>query len=169
MDGGQPEGFVQRPDDLQCKATTVLLVKGIGDAPEKRFPGWLWAIQPNERGGVLNIRALRLSGEWGYMLLLSELQNDPTYMKAVRAAGEILERFRVPRGCYSYAQWAAAPKDIAGMAHADVTDKATKVQRTQRDLALTNAVQNGSVRITYEDSAGGTHRRILVTGGLNGG
>lgn len=167
---GSPEGYVGTPDQLKCSAATILLVKGIGDALERHYPGWGWAIQPNERGGVLNIRALRLSGEWGYVLLLRKIQDDPRHTEAIRAAGEILERFRVPRGMYRYEDWKATRKDIAGLAHADISDKAAKVQRTQRDAALTNAVRNGSVKIDVTDTvqADRTYREIRVTGGANG-
>ena len=170
MDGGQPEGYVRTAEQLQCSAATILLVKGIGDALERHYPGWAWAVQPDERGGVLNIFSLRLSGEWGYRFLLRDVQDDPTHAREIMAGGEIQVRFGVPRSGYSYEVWKLTRKDIAGLARADVTDKAAKVQRTQRDEALTNAVRNGSVRIKYEDTVGRdqTHRRIIVTGGHNG-
>lgn len=170
-DARRNEGFVSRAEDVQdAKASTILLMKGIGDALEKHYPGWMWAIQPDDRGGVLNIRSLRLSGEWGYVFLLRDIQDDPRHQKAVRAAGEILERFGVPRGTYRYADWKGAPKDIGGVAFADITDKPLKVRRHQRDAALTGAVRSGRVKLTYQDTVrpGMTHRRIAIKGTADG-
>lgn len=156
IDGGRPEGFVSRADDLDAAASTVLLCKQMGDALEKNYPGWMWAIQPDEIGGILAIMALRLSGEWGYVYRLSELEGDAKVVvqKAMRGGGEILERFGVPRGTYRYDDWAATRKDIAGMAIADLADKSREVRRYQRDAALTTALNQGTVKLIVRDSIG---------------
>ena len=156
IDGGQPEGFVSHADQLDARASTVVLCKVVGDALERHYPGWMWAIQPDELGGILSIMALRLSGEWGYVFKLADLQGDAkvAVQKVMRGGGEILERFGVPRGTYRYADWAATRKDIAGMAIADLNDKSAATRRYQRDAALSTAMQQGTVKLLVRDSIG---------------
>lgn len=155
--------YVSNADDLDNRATTIVLCKNIGDTLERHYPGWLWAIQPDETGGILAIRALRLSGEWGYVFRLADLQGDSKVVAAdvMRAGGEILERFGVPRGTYRYEDWARTTKDIAGLAMPDLSDKHAKVRRHQRDAALTNALQFGTAKLVIRETTDrdGTVRR----------
>ena len=166
IDGGEPEGFVSDPNELEVSGITVLICKQIGDTLEKHYPGWLWAIQPDEFGGVLSIRAMRLSGEWGYVFRLADLQGDAKVVKqlVIRGGGEILERFGVPRGTYRYQDWKGTTKDIAGMALADISDRPLAQRRLQRDAALTTALQNGTVKLLVRDSVGpdGPRRDIAL-------
>jgi hypothetical protein len=133
----------------------------------------MWCVQPDERGGVINLFSMRLSGEWGYRFRTMDIQGDPKVCdpKIVAAGGEILERFRVPRGTYRYEDWQEAPKDIAGMARADILDKKPGVRRLQRDMSLTDALHNGMAKLMVRDqkTATGTHRELaLKIGGDDG-
>lgn len=161
------DDYVKRPEELEQRASTVLLVKHVGDELEKRYPGWLWALIPDETGGILDILSLRLSGEWGYRMRLADIQGDPKVaMPAVmRAGGEILERFGVPRGTYRYDDWATAPKDFAGMARADITDKSRAAQRHQRDAALSSALRLGQAKLIVADDGETRHYGLEVANG----
>ena len=154
------------PSKYWCKPSTVLLVKRAPDLLEKHYPGWAWAVQPDERGGVMNIFSFKLSGEWGYRFRLKDVQGDPKVCdpKIVRAGGEILERFGVPRGKYSYELWKATRKDIAGVAKADLSDKSAKVRRRQRDDALGDALKRGLVKLQYRDTPTptGVYREVAI-------
>lgn len=160
---GDPEGLVTTPDQLKVKASTVMLVKGIADALERHYPGWLWAVQPDERGGVINIYSLRLSGQYGYRLHTGKIQDDPGHKKALEAGGEILERFHQKRGPYDYSRWQSAPRYMGGVAM-DITDKDRKVQRRYRDDEFTAAVRRGDIKIRVADrrTATGTHRELYI-------
>lgn len=165
--------YVFNARELNCNASTVLLVKRMADLLEKHYPGWLWCVQPDERGGVINIFSMKLSMEWGYRFRTMDIQGDPKVCdpKIVAAGGEILERFRVPRGTYRFEDWKEAPKDIAGIARADITDLKKATQRFQRDEALSNALQNGMARLMVRDqkTETGTHRELaLKIGGDHG-
>lgn len=161
------DDYITRPDDLEQSASTVILVKAMGDTLERHYPGWLWAIIPDERGGVVAILSLRLSGEWGYRLKLTDVQGDPRVGmdKVMRAGGEILERFGVPRGTYRYDRWAAAPKDFVNMARADVSDKSRGVQRHQRDAALSSALRMGQAKLITADDGVSRHYGLEVVNG----
>lgn len=157
-----PEGIVTTPDQLQARASTVILVKEMADTLERHYPGWLWAIRPDERGGVVNVFSLRLSGLWGYRLHTKNAQEDPRKW-ALLAGGEILERFRQRRAPYEHSRWAAAPRHL-GMVDMDITDMAAKVQRRHRDDAFTRAVRKGQIQLHVKDerTATGTHRQLFI-------
>jgi hypothetical protein len=166
---GDPEGLVYHPDDIVEHGSAVLLSKDIGNYLEKHYPGWAWAVSADPRGGVFNIRSLKCSGEWGVVLLLEWIQRDPKVAQryAIAAGGEILERFGIRPGPYSYDAWAAAPRDVSGMLRPDLSDKHAKIRRFQRDQAFSRAVAEGSVQVRTQDTAradGSTHRRIIVSG-----
>jgi hypothetical protein len=165
--------FVFDLSDLKCNASTILLVKRAADLLEKHYPGWAWAVQPDERGGVMNVFSLKLSGEWGWRFLLKDIQGDPKVAdrRIVSAGGEILERFGVPRSGYRYESWKGTVKDISGVARADITDKSRSVQRRQRDQALTDALNNGMARLKVKDTPTetGVYREIAIqVGEANG-
>jgi hypothetical protein len=165
--------YVTSTDDLNCRASTVLLVKRMADLLERHYPGWMWCVQPDDVGGVINLFSMRLSGEWGYRFRILDIQGDPKVCDRVivAAGGEILERFYVPRGTYRYEDWKQSPKDIAGIARADITDKPKGTQRFQRDEALSNALQHGMAKLRVRDTptATGVYRELgLQIGGDNG-
>lgn len=158
-----PEGIVFTPQQLQVRVSTLVLVKNIADTLERHYPGWLWAVQPDERGGVINIFSLRLSGQWGYRLHTGKIQDDARCRKAIEAGGEILERFRQRRGAYDYQRWQAAPRYMGGVAM-DISDKDRKIQRRHRDDEFTRAVRKGAIQVSHRDTrtATGTHRELFI-------
>lgn len=93
-----PEGIVERPDAYSVHASTEILCKDIADKLVKHYPGWQWAVQPDERGRIINIFCWNLHDEWGYTIRLVDLIYDPRRREAIRAGGEILRRFRVRPG-----------------------------------------------------------------------
>lgn len=158
-----PDGIVTTPQALQCRAATVLLVKEAADRLEREYPGWLWAIRPDERGGVIHIFSLRLSGKYGYLLHTKAVQNDPQLQAVVRAGGEILERFGQKRGAYNYQNWQAAKRYLGGVAM-DISDKDKRVQRRYRDERFTALVRQGAIELKAVDTptTSGTRREIFL-------
>lgn len=160
-----PEGYVTDPAKLQCSASTFLLVKDIADKLEKLYPGWMWAVQPDERGGVVNIFSMRLSMRWGYRMHTRNVQEDPNRKLAMQAGGEILERFGQVRGPYEYSRWKAANRYM-GMLDFDISDKSAAVQRRHRDDQFTQDVRSGRIKIKVEDrkdNAGKTQRSVWLS------
>lgn len=68
------------------------LAKTVADHLHKHYPGHLWAVNVNTRGGTVNIYNLALSSLWGYVLYLTTIQNDPKFISVMRAGGELIER-----------------------------------------------------------------------------
>lgn len=170
----KPEEMVFHPDQIEEHASAVLIAKDVADMLEKEYPGWLWALSVDPKGGVFNIRSLRLSGEWGCVLKLQWIQDDPKVRRRLVLAGaaEILERFGMRVGPYRYDLWAAGPRDLAGHPKPDLSDKHRRIRKYARDQQFSNAVRNGEVSLRFEDSRrpdGSAHRRILIAGRANGG
>lgn len=161
---GDPEGIVTRWDALKgVDASLVILVKDIAALLERHYPGWLWAVQPDKRGGVINIFSLMLSGKWGYRIFTKNVQNDPNRKLAIDAGGQILERFGFKRRAYDVNEWRAAKKYLGGVAM-DITDKAAKVQKRYRDDEFSQAVRSGKIQLRFQDTktAQGTIRKLII-------
>jgi hypothetical protein len=73
------------------------LAKNVAETLEKKYPGWFWAV--NVMDGVVTVKSLRLSGNWGFVIHADKIDND--YRMVVMAGGEILERFRQQRGKFN--------------------------------------------------------------------
>lgn len=159
---GDPEGLVFDASDLKCSASLVVLVKGAADTLERHYPGWLWAIEPDERGGIINIFSMRLSGQWGYTLLTKTLQADVNFERVMRAGGELLERFGFAARGYDGQRdaYRAKPLNLRQF-KADVSDKSKAVQRSYRTHQLQVALREGHARIvTDADIAAATRVRV---------
>lgn len=73
----------------------MALAKQAGDLLEKTYPGHAWMVSIEQ--GIMNIWTLRLSHQWGYRILVDDLDGDPTLRKVVMAGGECLERYNIKR------------------------------------------------------------------------
>lgn len=82
--------------DLSCSGK--LLAIDVGETLNKHYPGHLWAVTVDEDGGVLVIKNLALSGNWGFVLHLHRLPaGKALHPLIVRAGGELLERYNLSR------------------------------------------------------------------------
>ena len=69
----------------------------------------------NGRTGLIEIRNMALSGNWGYILKIGEVYSMSSLERdAVRAGGEILERFAMARAQFRADQYAEIEVDFAG-------------------------------------------------------
>ena len=73
------------------------LAKNVAETLEKKYPGWFWAV--NVMDGVVTVKSLRLSGNWGFVIHADKIDYD--YRMVVMAGGEILERFKQQRGKFN--------------------------------------------------------------------
>jgi hypothetical protein len=102
------------PDD-QARALDMSLAKQIAEALHRHYPQQLWGVNVEARTGLITIRNLYLAGNWGYQLKMGRMYSASSLEKdAVRAGGEILERFRMSRGAFDVDRWSSAPVDFAG-------------------------------------------------------
>lgn len=73
------------------------IAKNVGTRLVGTYPGRQWAVQANVQGGIVIISCPSLDPEKGYHILLKDKNIDGICKAAVRAAGEILERFGISR------------------------------------------------------------------------
>lgn len=105
------------------RANDEVIAKEVADLLLSHYPGFLWAVSIDSRQtvGMLDIRNLSLSGKWGFRLPLKEyLDGLDTRRKIVRAGGEMLERYRMPRRAFSATDYAHIPTDRFGNFKADL-------------------------------------------------
>lgn len=158
--------YVSKPHELLgISASLAILVKDTADKLEKQYPGWLWTLQPFEFGGVLYVFSLRLSGEYGYTIKIADIQNDPKRLEAMRAGGEILERFGLKRKAYKPSMLKGKMQDIRGNYIPDITDRSQRDQKRDRDRVINKAVAEGAIEFGHRDKVqedGTVHRELFM-------
>ena len=75
-------------------ASDYTRAKNVAEVLENKYPGWLWAVHTMD--GVVVVKSMRLSGNWGFVLHDDKIDND--YKSVIHAGGEMLERFKMSRG-----------------------------------------------------------------------
>jgi len=157
--------YIVDPSQLTVDGSLANLAKRCGEALEKRYPGWLWTINPDEVGGVIYIYSLRLSGEYGYTIKIADIQDDPQAKEAIMAGGEILERYQIRRGKYDRELLRGKMTDLRGNYIPDITDRLSADQKKIRDREFSKAVQEGAAEVVTRDTpkADGTvYREIAI-------
>ena len=150
---GSPEGIVTNPDQMVgLHASTEIFVKDTADLLTKHFPGFKWAIQPNEVGGVMNIFCLDFHSVWGYVVRYADIMNDPKRAVVLRAAREILRRFRYPGSTYKPELMAQIKRGRDGNAIPDVSDM--KPTRFTKKAELEYKLATGEARVVSTASKG---------------
>jgi hypothetical protein len=134
--GAEPEGIIHDPRDLDSSyhSSTQILCKDIADLLTKHYSGWLWAVQPNASGQIINVFCLNLHSMYGYTIRMADIMDDPRRKEALRAGGEILSRFGMPHR-FDAAALAAAPRDMAGNCIPDISDFKSKKRRREAEIA----------------------------------
>lgn len=148
----QPEGVVKHPGQLELPAATALLAKDIGAILNKHFPGFRWALQCNQIGGVFDLYCLDFSPRWCYTIVFGDVMNDPQRRIVIRAAREMLARFGWVGTRFDPAQLAMLPRTSDGEV-APITDG---LPRTRATLAATleRKLATGDARVVALQDGG---------------
>lgn len=79
-------------------ASVAVLHDNLRKALVNVYPAFeeFWKIRIDTRGGIVQIWNLAISGEYGVVLHIADI--DPEMRKVRQLAGELLERFNVARG-----------------------------------------------------------------------
>ena len=135
--GADAEGEVHTPKALEKfnHASTVMLVKDIADILTKQYPDYAWAVQPDERGQIINIFNLHCHNSLGYTIRFDDIIHDMRRREAYRAGGDILERFRLSRKM-DREELKEAPRDAHGMLIPTLDDQAAGRLRDNAEYAL---------------------------------
>jgi hypothetical protein len=150
---GAPEGMVFDPSQLvDIHASTIIIVKDIADKLTQRWPGFRWAIQPNEKGRVFNIFCLDFHNVWGYVIRYDDIMNDPKRKEAFKAGRELLRRFRYEGERFDPVQVAAMPRTRQGQCIPDVSD--LKATRFTKQARLQHLIATGKATVVMQDGKG---------------
>jgi len=92
-----------------------LLAKNVAEVLDKKYPGWLWAVHSMD--GVVTVKSMLLSGNWGFVLHSNKIDND--YKTVMRAGGEILERYNQKRGMFNQDKYSDLKMDDRNQLNGD--------------------------------------------------
>jgi len=161
----KPDYVTSPADLLGISGSLAIITKDCADLLEKHYSGWLWTINPDEFAGMIYIYSLRLSGEFGYKMKISDVQNDPQRKLAVEAGGEILERYGMKRGAYKREYLKGKIQDLRGNYIPDMTDASQREQKQTRDRTVTKAMDEGKIKFKATDKVladGSVHRELYM-------
>lgn len=90
-------------------AAKMEIARWTGELLNRNFPGhpWFCEVVMSATGGAIKIqlRGLMPADRW-YVVKLSDVISDPGGKRTVlKGAGELLERYRIPRGAFSIDHW----------------------------------------------------------------
>jgi|TARA_R100001530_G_scaffold65934_3_gene47200 hypothetical protein len=97
------------------KLNDHMLAKNVAEKLEEKYPGWLWAVSVTD--GVVGVKSMLLSGNWGFILHADKIDND--YKMVVMAGGEILERFKQKREGFDSTKYNDLTMDAKGKLNGD--------------------------------------------------
>ena len=135
---GAPEGAISDPRDFLEHSSLITVAKDGAAVLDKHFPGWLWAIQINAKGRVFHVFNHALHDQWGYLIRADEVEHGETRSVFLRAGGEILERFGLPRRGMDPQRLALLPRDLKGRCIPIINDlihAAAKKEMKKRKIA----------------------------------
>ncbi len=99
-----PNRGYQNPDlddDISrdpCKVADLMMVNAISEVVERHYPGHPWFIKVMHAQGVVLISIPLFMGATNqYVVKIHDLKSDPGMRCVIRACGEILERYNIPR------------------------------------------------------------------------
>lgn len=85
---------------ISKEATKIRHCKNITEVLQQHYSGHVWGVALSDDCSMTYIRCFSVSGEMGYSLHTDKLSGDELKRKAIRAGGEILERYKMSRGMY---------------------------------------------------------------------
>jgi len=149
-EGAEPEGVIQDINNFHpgYHASSIIIVKEIGDYLNKHYNGWAWMVQVNEFGHMIELFNKHLHPSYGYRIRMEDIMYDPARKAVKQGAGEILERFGMERHGLSgenISRLASAPRDSAGNCIPEISDLNDKKATTQADIA--RKIAKGDIRI----------------------
>jgi hypothetical protein len=101
----------ENPDHVAAELAAARHIHGL---LRRVYPGHSWMVDVSvQKGGVAISIPVLLGGNWVYFIKGSDLSD----WKVVEAGGEILERFRLPRGAFELGSWQEARRRFSLMLH----------------------------------------------------
>jgi len=103
-DDPQPDPFV---------AADFALTRRIAEVIERHYFGQPFSVKVSHEQGVVMIQIAPLMGSTNWWCVhIADLNTDPTMKAIVRACGDILERYNIPRCAYDREAFIAAAESV---------------------------------------------------------
>ena len=110
------KGFSERKVTTEGEAQRfpweLALARRVGQTLEFHYPGQPFEIRVDAKQGVLMIRLNPFMGNYWHVIHLTTIKSDPGLRCVIRAAGEILERYNIPRARFSLDHFLQAREQI---------------------------------------------------------
>lgn len=108
-------GLIDLTSTPDVAALDFNTAKEMSETLTAAYPGHAWAVTCEGEKGIATVYNLALSGNWGFVLKLSNLYSSSEWKKQIiMAGGELLERFRLRRGVVDHEAIAALDMDPLG-------------------------------------------------------
>lgn len=108
--------IVENEQQAEAHANDYVMAKQASEVLMREYPGWLWGVNVDGRIGMCDVKNFNLSGSHGYRLKLPDIYSASSFEKdVIRAGGEILERYKQPRGRFDAQRWSELTLDTAGI------------------------------------------------------
>lgn len=78
-------------------AADLLMTGRVADVLQRCYPGHPWMIEVSHKQGVVMISIPLFMGRHKWVIHINTLKTDPMLRTIMRAGGEVLERYRIPR------------------------------------------------------------------------
>lgn len=98
------------------KAADERLVRDVWAVLQQHYPGHPWHVTASHRAGMAQI-FLPTFSTWSFNIRLSDLKADPHMGLVIKGAGEMLERWRLPRAGFDVSHYVAAQKRFQPQFH----------------------------------------------------
>lgn len=102
-------------DGTQQDLLDLEVAKMVSEELTRHYPGHMWAVNAQSEHGVVTVKNLNLSGNRGFLLHYRNMKSyDDLKRNAMRAGGEILERYRLSRGELRINELKGLQRDMPG-------------------------------------------------------
>jgi hypothetical protein len=101
-------------DEIKHQIWQAQIETAVGQKLAQAYTGYQWQIDCSIIGGVVTIKNLNLSGDYGFVLHLRDLEHDTDLKSVILAGGELLERCNLPR--------TFRPEDYTELVETDLRD-----------------------------------------------
>ena len=109
------EIIVVADDEARMEIRAKEISDTVGPLLASTYPGYRWRVEPNIKGGVIDIRCEMTDARFGYTLIPSLYFSETQWRAAIiKAGGEILERAAMSRMKFNEVDWLTRPRDFAG-------------------------------------------------------
>lgn len=105
---------IESEQDINYAKIEAWMAQQIGEELVLHYPGYKWAVQVNAPGGVAYIRNMNVDGDKGFIIHLAGKNAHDLQMQAIKAGGEMLERYGLTRGQARIAELAGMERDFMG-------------------------------------------------------